>query len=136
MQLVRTTAYIRIEFEQDRIICLLKDVLGHDPGAAPAVEEGGVEAGVGLVQLELDRVIILSSHRGDVIHKEVMAVHLAMLHQGLDRKDHIGSGEGLAVIPGDALAQRDREGGEIGAIRRVTHSKAVSDLTRGKVDRP
>ena len=44
VQLVRTATYIRIKGKQHRIFFLLEDVLGHDPGAAPAVEEGGVEA--------------------------------------------------------------------------------------------
>ena len=47
VQLVRTAAYIRIEGKLNRISLLLEDVLGHDPVAAPAVEEAGVEAGVG-----------------------------------------------------------------------------------------
>ncbi len=53
VQLVWTAAYIWIEGKQSRIGFLLEDVLGHDPGAAPAVEEGGVEAGVGLLQHQI-----------------------------------------------------------------------------------
>ena len=136
VQLVRTTAYIRIEGKQDRICLLLEDVLGHDPGAAPAVEEVGVEAGVGLLQLELDRVLIYRRHRVDVIQKESMVVEAVILLQGLYRKDDIVSGEGLAVIPGDTLAQRDREACEICVVCRVTVSKAGDDRTGGEVDRP
>ena len=58
VQLVRTAAYKRIVGKLDRVFLLLEDVLGHDPGAAPAVEEGGVEAGVGLIEFKRHRVII------------------------------------------------------------------------------
>ena len=69
-------------------------------------------------------MIIHSRHRGDVIHKESMGIEALMLLQGLYRIDDIVSGEGLAVIPGNALAQRDRRGRKICVICRVTLSKA------------
>ena len=62
VQLVRAAAYIRIEGELNRVLLLLEDVLGEDPGAAPAVEEGGVEARVGLLEIESDRVVIDRGH--------------------------------------------------------------------------
>ena len=46
------------------------------------------------------------------------------------------AGERLTVIPGDALAQRDREAREIRIIRWVAVSKAVDDVARGEVNRP
>ncbi len=95
-----------------------------------------MEAGVSLLQLELDRVIIHSRHRGDVIHKERMGVEAIMLLMGLYRKDDIVGGEGLAVIPGNALAQRDREAREIVVVCWVTLSQAGDDLTGGEVNRP
>jgi len=65
-----------------------------------------------------------------------MGVEAIKLLQCLYRKNDIVSGEGLTVIPGNPLAQRDREAREISIICWVTLSKAGDDLTGGEVNRP
>src|SRR5690606_35626983 len=97
MQLVRAAAYIRIKGELNRIILLLKDVLGEDSGAAPTVEEGGVEARIGLLQREFDSVIIQRSHSFDIIHKEAVGIETLVIDQAFDCEDHIGGSKGLTV---------------------------------------
>ena len=72
---------------------LFKDVLGENAGAAPAVEESGVEAGVGLLQDKFNCVIIQGSHRFNVIYKEAVSVESLICHEALDGINHIGSGE-------------------------------------------
>ena len=74
VQLVRPGADERIELERHRICHRLKDVLGHDPGAAPPVEEGRVEPRVRLLQLEHHRVVVGSGDRSDIVDKEVVTV--------------------------------------------------------------
>src|SRR5437764_1301870 len=49
VQLVRASADIGVEGKLGRVCLFLEDVLREDPGAAPAVEEGSVEAGVWLL---------------------------------------------------------------------------------------
>ncbi len=63
-----------------------------------------MEAGVGLLQLEDDSVIIGSRDGIHVIREEAMGVQTLILYMGLDRIDHIGRGVRLAVRPGGALA--------------------------------
>src|SRR5437868_14191881 len=50
VQLIRPAAHIGIEGELNWAYLLLKDVLGEDAGAAPAVEEMSVEARVSLLK--------------------------------------------------------------------------------------
>jgi len=136
MQLIRAAADVRVEGELDRIFLLLKDVLGEEASAAPAIEEGGMEAGVGLFQFKFNRVIINGCHRFDVIHEETMGIEAFILNQGFDCVDNIGSSKRLAIRPCDALAQRDRKACEIFVVGRVCIRRTIDDLTRGEIDRP
>ena len=136
VQLVGTAADERVELEVDLVTFLFEDVLGHDPRAAPAVKEAGVEARIGLGKLEHDRIIIFGGDGFDVFLKEAAGGPLVIAHQRFDREDDIRGGEGLAVIPGNALAQRNFAGGEIGVVLRIAIGQAIDDLAGGEIDRP
>jgi hypothetical protein len=58
-------------------------MLGHDPGATPAVEERRMEAGVGLLELEMDGLTIGSADRFDIIIEEAVGIEAVKLDQGL-----------------------------------------------------
>ena len=136
VQLVRARADKGVELKIDRIFDRLPDMLGHDPGRPPAVEEGGVEARVGDLELEGDRDVVDRRDRGHILDKEAVGVEPFVGHQRLDGEDHVGCGERLPVRPGDSLAQRDGQRSEVFVVVRVAGRQPRDDLAGGKIDRP
>jgi hypothetical protein len=94
------------------------------------------KAGVGMIQFEGHGVLVERRDRLDVVYKEAVGVEAVVGHQRLNREDHVLGSERLAVGPGDALAQREGDGGEIFVVVRVAGGRTRDDLAGGEVDRP
>ncbi len=94
---------------------MLQDVPGHDRGLLPGHEIGRVV----VLQRHPDRMVV----RRLVVRDVVVAVAAAhgdlRVQQRLEREDHVGGGEGLAVVPGDAGTQLDGPGAAVGADAAV-----------------
>ena len=115
----------RIEGELQRIARLLEDVLGHHPHGVPAHREQGVEARVGLLELEDDGLRIGRRDIGDVhLHRRAPAQAVG-LHVRLDGVDDVIGGELDAVAPEDALAQLHRHLGEVGVVDRLFRGERI-----------
>ena len=115
----------RVVGELQRIAGLLEDVLGHHPHGVPAHREQGVEARVGLLQLEDDGAVVGRRHVGDVdLHRRAPAQAVG-LHVRLDGVEHVGRAELDAVAPEDALAQLHRHLGEVGVVDRLLRGERV-----------
>lgn len=103
MQLVGSAAYRRVVLEGHNVLHILEDVLGHDVGAAPAIQEVGVEPGVRLFQLE-DNLVIAGLV--DFIHyggEGWMRAQPRFGHNGFDGEDNVIGRKGHAVIPVDTF---------------------------------
>ena len=115
----------RIEGELQRIARFLEDVLGHHPHRVPAHREQGMEARVGLLELEDDGLRIGRRDVGDIhLHRRAPAQAVG-LQVRLDGVDDVVGSELHAVAPEDALAQLHRHLGEVGIVDRLFRGQRI-----------
>ncbi len=115
----------RVVLECQGIARFFEDVLGHDPGGVPTHGKQCVEARIGFLQMEDDRLRIGILDAGDVNGERGAPGHARMVDLRLDRIDHIVTGEFDAIAPVDALAQLHGHLREIGIIGRRLHRQRI-----------
>ena len=115
-----------VEIELGRVLHLLEHMLWHDPDRVPSHREVGVEARVGLLELEHHRVGIGCIDRCDIAGENGAKPHPRVLDLGHHGRYDVISGELDAVAPEDAVAQLRGHLGEVGIVLRLVGGQRVT----------
>ncbi len=133
---VRTQRHRWVIGERLEVRGLLPHVLGHHVDGVVASREIEVEAWVGLVQVEDNRVRVGCGDIFDVQFHLGREQQAGVVHERVDREDHVVRGELDTVTPHDAMAQRHGHLHAVSAVRRSVSSQRVDPLAGVLVDVP
>ena len=114
-----------VEVEFQRILDLLEDVLGKDPDTRPPHREIGVEARVGLLQLEDHRLGVWRFDGCYVAGEHGRKPHRRILDLDIDGRLDVGRAELDPVAPEDAPAQLYAHFREVGIVDRLVRREGV-----------
>ncbi len=115
----------RVEFERHQVCFLFKNVLGHHVGGAPAHSEGRVEARVGGLQVNDDRVFIWLFQLVYIAREQAITRQSLCLHNGIDGVEHVIARELHAIAPIDALADFYGHLGEVVIVDRLLGCQGI-----------
>src|SRR5690606_14247729 len=125
VQLVGAQRDRRVEVELQRITRLLEYMLGHDPDGVAAPREQCMEAGVGLLPLEMHRMRVGRRDALDIEPEQRAPAHAGILDLRHDGVDDIVGRERDAVAPVDVRLQLHRHLGEIAVVDRLLGGERV-----------